>query len=84
MVERVAEVVHEANRAWDKGRGDPQGLPGTRPITRALARGQERWNVKTLTDLRASQANLTPHAATVADLVDLLVTSCSSTPTAAP
>jgi hypothetical protein len=143
MVERVAEVVHEANRAWDTVRGVPPGPPweqaqdwqreaavkdvrltlagappsqlhetwrqrklalGWKPgavkdrqaktdpmlvpftdlsaedqrtpalaaaITHALACGRERWDVKTLTDPDASQVNLTPQVATVADLIDL-------------
>jgi hypothetical protein len=40
-------------------------------ITRALACGRERWDVKTLTDADASQVNLVPQVATVADLIDL-------------
>jgi hypothetical protein len=143
MVERVAEVVHEANRTWDKVRGVPPGpaweqaddwqreaamkdvrltlagapasqlheawrqrklAQGWKPgavkdrqaktdpmlvpftdlsredqrtpalaaaITQALACGHERWDVKTLTDPDASQVNLVPQVATVADLVDL-------------
>jgi hypothetical protein len=143
MVERVAEVVHEANRTWDKVRGVPPGPPweqaedwqreaamkdvrltlagappsqlhetwrqrklaqGWKPglvkdpqsktdpmlvpytdlsaedqrtpalaaaITQALACGKERWDVKTLTDPDASQVNLVPQVAAVADLIDL-------------
>jgi hypothetical protein len=143
MVERVAHVVHEANRTWDSVRGVPPGPPwdqalgwrrqaamdgvrlalaGAPPsqlheawraakqaqgwtpgavkdpqaktdpmlvpwtelspedqrtpklvaaITGALACGQERWAVKTLTDSAASQVNLTPQTATVADLIAL-------------
>jgi hypothetical protein len=40
-------------------------------ITQALACGRERWDVKTLTDPDASQVNLVPQVATVADLIDL-------------
>jgi hypothetical protein len=40
-------------------------------ITQALACGRERWDVKTLTDQDASQVNLVPQVATVADLIDL-------------
>jgi hypothetical protein len=143
MVERVAEVVHEANRAWDNVRGVAPGPPweqaedwqrqaaekdvrltlagappsqlheawrqrklaqGWKPgavkdreaktdpmlvpfidlsgedqrtpalaaaITRALACGRERWDVKTLTDPDASRVNLVPQVATVEDLIDL-------------
>jgi hypothetical protein len=143
MVERVAHVVHEANRTWDGVRGVPPGPPwdqapewqrdvamngvrlalaGAPPsqlheawraakqaqgwtrgalkdpqaktdpmlvpwtelspedqrtprlvaaITGALACGQERWAVKTLTDPDASRVNLTAQTATVADLIAL-------------
>jgi RyR domain len=143
LAERVAQVVHEANRTWDNVRGVPAGAPweqaepwqraaaikdvtlamaGAPPsqlheswrarklaegwspgavkdrqaktdpmlvpyteltsedkrtpalitaITRALACGQERWAVKTLTDPDASQVNLTPQQTTVEALIDL-------------
>jgi hypothetical protein len=40
-------------------------------LVKALGCGTERWDVKTLTDSAASDVNLTPQAATVAELVAL-------------
>jgi hypothetical protein len=40
-------------------------------VAKALGCGTERWDVKTLTDPAASQVNLTPQPATVADLIAL-------------
>lgn len=143
VVQQVAEVVHEANRAWDSARGvipgppweqaaewqraaamkgvrlalagappsqlheawraqklaqgwtpgpvkdrqaktDPMLVPYTQlsgedqrtpalvaAITQTLACGHERWDVKTLADPDALKVNMTPQAATVADLIDL-------------
>jgi hypothetical protein len=52
---------------------DLSGLDARTPelvaaVTRALACGRERWDVKTLTDQAASQVNLTPLTATVGEL----------------